>query len=192
VAKSPTLKRGFKAASQRTSAQQRELLGLRASAPLDPRRLAGQHGVRIKVPQDVPSLHPGDLDELTVAGKNAWSAVSIPMPGGHVIVLNPTHDQGRTNNSICHELSHILLDHDHGKLESVGDCLMREFDQTQEDEADWLAGSLLAPDAALRSARFRGWDNAQTAMYLGASEDLVRWRRGMSGVDRYVRPARSS
>jgi Zn-dependent peptidase ImmA (M78 family) len=63
---------------------------------------------------------------------------------------------------------------------------MRDFDERQEAEADWLAGSLLAPEAALKRAKLTGLTHAQTAHYLGASEDLIRWRWNVSGIDRYL------
>jgi IrrE N-terminal-like domain len=64
---------------------------------------------------------------------------------------------------------------------------MRDFDDRQEDEADWLAGSLLVSEVALKRAKSAGWTHAQTARHLGASENLVRWRWNMSGIDRYIR-----
>jgi hypothetical protein len=67
---------------------------------------------------------------------------------------------------------------------------MRDYDQRQEAEADWLAGSLLAPETSLKYAKRNGWSHAQTAVHLGASEDLVRWRWNMSGIDNYMRPDR--
>jgi Zn-dependent peptidase ImmA (M78 family) len=52
---------------------------------------------------------------------------------------------------------------------TFADCVMREFDDRQEEEADWLAGALLAPEPALKRAKVAGPTHAQTAQHLGAS-----------------------
>lgn len=51
--------------------------------------------------------------------------------------------------------------------------VVREFDNRQEEEADWLAGSLLVSEAALRRAKFARLTHAQTARRLGAWAELV-------------------
>jgi Zn-dependent peptidase ImmA (M78 family) len=114
--------------------------------------------------------------------------VSVTLPTGTLVVINPTHDTARINNTLCHELSHLILKHRHGRMVTFGDCVMREFDNRQEEEANWLAGSLLVPEAALKRAKFAGWTHAQTARHLGASVELVRWRWNASGIDRYLGP----
>jgi Zn-dependent peptidase ImmA (M78 family) len=87
---------------------------------------------------------------------------------GTLVVYNPTHDIGRINNSLCHELSHLVLNHEHGQLLTFADCVIRDFNDRQEEEANWLAGSLLAPEAALKSAKRVGLDHAETARRLPA------------------------
>ena len=46
-----------------------------------------------------------------------------------------------------HELAHLLLGHDPTTMYVVGEegLALREFDQSKEQEADWLAGALLLP-----------------------------------------------
>ena len=106
------------------------------------------------------------------------------------MAYNPTHDVGRINNSLCHELSNPILNHQHGQLLTFADCVMRDFNERQEEEANWLAGSLLAPEAALKRAKLAGRSHAETSRLLGASEDLVRWRWAKSGIDRYLSAGR--
>ena len=111
----------------------------------------------------MPSLDPDDREELLINHPREWSALSVALATGTLVVYNPTHDAARINNSLCHELSHLILEHEHGRMVTFGDCVMREFDNRQEEEADWLAGSLLVPEAALKRAKFAGLTNAQTA-----------------------------
>ncbi len=111
----------------------------------------------------MPSLDPDDREELLINHPREWSALSVALATGTLVVYNPTHDAARINNSLCHELSHLILEHEHGRMVTFGDCVMREFDNRQEEEADWLAGSLPVPEAALKRAKFAGLTNAQTA-----------------------------
>jgi IrrE N-terminal-like domain len=180
------LVRGFKTRSQRISAEQHALLALAPHEPLDPRTLAARYRVTIRTPAEMPSLDADNREELLINHSRTWSAVTVTLPTGTLVVINPTHEHGRINNTLCHELSHLILRHDHGRMVTFGDCVMREFDNRQEEEADWLAGSLLVPEAALKRAKVAGWTHTQTARHLGASEDLVRWRWNASGIDRYV------
>jgi hypothetical protein len=186
------LVRGFKARTQRIAADQRALLSLAPHQPLDPRRLAAHHGVIVRTPAELPSLDRDDREELLIHHPRAWSAVSVALPGTMLVVINPTHDAGRINYSLCHELSHLILAHAHGRMVTFSDCVMREFDNRQEEEADWLGGSLLVPEAALKRAKFTGLTHAQTARHLGASEELVRWRWNVSGIDQYLSPRRAA
>jgi IrrE N-terminal-like domain len=185
------LARGFKARSQRIAEEQRGLLRVAAHEPLDPRALAAHHGVALCTPDQLASLDPDDREELLGRHPQQWSALSVALPGGTLVVYNPTHDAARINNTLCHELSHLILGHERAQLLCVDDCALREFNNQQEAEADWLAGSLLVPEAALRRAKIAGWTQAQTARRLGASAALVRWRWNASGVDRYIRPRRA-
>ena len=192
AATASTLVRGFKARAQRIATEQRALLCIAPHEPLDPRGLAAYHGVTLRTPADLPSLAPEDLVELLDNHPKEWSAISIALSTGTVVVYNPTHGAGRINNTLCHELSHLILGHEHGRMLTLGDCVMRDYNARQEAEADWLAGSLLVPEAALKRAKFAGLTHAQTARRLRVSEDLVRWRWNASGIDRYLTPRRAA
>ncbi|MET7403215.1 ImmA/IrrE family metallo-endopeptidase [Dactylosporangium sp. NPDC005572] len=167
------LVRGFKTRSQRIATEQRALLSLAPYEPLDPRALAAHHGAKILTPADLPSLGAEDHEELLIQHHRAWSAVSITLPTGTLVVYNPTHDVGRINNSLCYEPSHLILQHQHGQLLAFADRVMGDFNERQEEEANWLAGSILSPEAALKRAKLAGRSYAETSRLLGASEDLV-------------------
>jgi hypothetical protein len=88
---------------------------------LDPKLLANQLGVQVRTPEEIPSLAPEDLEELLGGHPQAWSAISVQAAAGMIVIYNPTHDPGRINNSLAHELSHLLLEHQRGSLHLVGD-----------------------------------------------------------------------
>ena len=56
-------------------------------------------------------------------------------------------------NSLCHELSHLVLDHEAETPRSVAGG--RSWNGTREKEAAWLAGSLLIPNDAAHTVAQR-------------------------------------
>ncbi len=74
-----------------------------------------------------------------------------PGPEKHPIVIyNPAHSPARQASDIAHKLAHIILEHDPAKmvLSQDGTIVMRSFNEKQEEEANWLAWSLLLPRCA--------------------------------------------
>jgi len=102
-----------------------------------------------------------------------------------LVIFKPVQSPGRRNNVIMHELAHIILGHelaDASMLED-GSLVPGNFSQDQEDEADWLAGTLLLPRPALLAIRAqRLTDQTACSEYL-VSRDMLNWRIRMTGVD---------
>jgi Zn-dependent peptidase ImmA (M78 family) len=115
----------------------------------------------------------------------SWSALTMRMGPDHLIVYKPVASAGRRNSVIMHELAHIILGH---QLASAcilddGSLVPGNFDQAQEDEADWLAGTLLLPRPALMSIRYRRLNDASACREYLVSGDMLAWRFRMTGVD---------
>ncbi|WP_412555864.1 ImmA/IrrE family metallo-endopeptidase [Shimia sp. MIT1388] len=103
----------------------------------------------------------------------------------NLVIYKPVSSEGRRNNVIMHELSHIILGHDLAEacIMDDGSLVPGNFDQDQEDEADWLAGTLLLPRPALISfRRSRMADKVACQQYL-VSQEMLKWRLRMTGVD---------
>ena len=64
-----------------------------------------------------------------------------------------------------------------------GSLVPGNFDQEQEDEADWLAGTLLLPRPALMSIRERYLVDSEACREYGVSQDMLNWRIRMTGID---------
>ena len=84
-----------------------------------------------------------------------------------------------------HELAHIWLKHKPDRIEPAGRLpfAMRTFDENQEDKAKWLGGCLQIPREALLWFLQRRFDNVAIAAHFNASEEMVRFRRNMTGID---------
>jgi Zn-dependent peptidase ImmA (M78 family) len=184
--------RGFKTWCENAALQQRRLLGLQSTAPLDPRALARYLGIAIWAPSDVPGLDAESLRILLQGDPDAWSAVTLRVGTRHVIIMNSSHVGGRPSSDLAHELSHVLIGHVPARVDITEDGLLvlNTFDRAQEEEASWLAGCLLLPRVALVSIRAQSVDPRTAAQRYGVSHDMLEYRRRMTGVDTQFARAR--
>lgn len=182
------MRRGFKTWAEKQALDQRRALSLRPEAPLPARLLAGNYNVAIIEPAAIPGITQSILNQLLSADPDSWSAVSFVRNGCTVIIHNPVHSARRQESNLMHEMAHILCNHQPSHLlQSVQvPFALRTFDSDQEDEAIWLGGCLQLPRPALMWAIRHGMDNTMIVEHYGASVDLVRFRRRMTGVDRQL------
>jgi len=181
------MRRGFKSWCERASAGYRRDLGLLGHSALDPRILAAHLGIEVFYPQQIPGLDSGALRQLVVADPDSWSAVTLVVGTTTIIILNSAHSLTRQNNSLAHELAHIILRHSltQAFFAPGGALMMKEYNSDQEAEADCLAGSLLVPRDALL-VMLRRMDEPSLANYFGVSLDLLRMRKNLTGIDRQL------
>lgn len=179
------LKRGFKAQSERRSVEIRKKFGLQPDAPLSARKVAAAYHILVWTEADIAGVSKDDLVQLTVTDPDSWSAFTMRVGEKHLIVVNSRQSEPRQNSVIMHELSHILLGHEltSAGLTADGHFVPTSYDQDQEDEADWLAGTLLLPRPALLKIRRLGLTDHQAQASFQVSEQMLTWRIRMTGVD---------
>jgi IrrE N-terminal-like domain len=172
---------GFKAEAERIALELRSELQLGATGRLDPAELAGYLYVPILSLQDLVSAAPEDVGYLLGRGSKEFSAATIHVSRfKRLIITNPAHASTRQMNSLCHELSHIVLNHEaEAPLTSRGG---RAWNGGQEKEADWLAGCLLIPNGAAHAAARAGHSDEQVAAIFGVSKALATWRMRITGA----------
>jgi Zn-dependent peptidase ImmA (M78 family) len=187
-----TLERGFKSWCERSAVATRTELSIEAHAPLAARKLAEHLSVSLLTPKDIPRLPTDILDQLTRKDPQGWSAVSFAVETEVTVIYNDRNSPARQSSDIMHELSHIILDHDPSQviLSADGQMGMRSFDVRQEDEANWLGWTLLLPRPALMHCLGLGRSTAQIAAEYDVSEQLVKYRTGITGVIRQSRARR--
>lgn len=183
--------RGFKTWTERVAVSIRGDLSLSPNDALDPRQLAEYLDARLATPHEIVGMSAADLIQLLDTDPWGWSAVSVLKDKAPLIIFNPRHSTARQASDIMHELAHLLLDHKPATLIASPDgrFVMRSYDQTQEDEANWLAWALLLPRDALMAAKKRGLSVDKIAAEYGVSETLVNFRLRMTGVDAHLRAA---
>lgn len=174
-----SIRRGFKANAERLALELRDELKLGPLGRLEPESLAEHFLIPVRTLYDLRQVAPDGVAHLLGRGHRAFSAVTIHIGKRRVIVTNPVHALTRQMNSLCHELSHIVLEHDaETPLNGVG----RAWNGTQEREADWLAGCLLIPHEAAHAASRKGHSDEQVAEYFGVSRVLASWRMNSTGA----------
>ena len=178
-------RRGFKSQCERRAVEFRKQFGLTDHEVLSADRLAKELRVTVWTTTEVKGLTPETLLVLNDESDQSWSALTLRLGTHHLIIHKPVSSKGRRNNVIMHELAHIILGHELATacILEDGSLVPGNFDQDQEDEADWLAGALLLPRPALLSIRRRQLlDDAACKEHL-VSLDMLNWRLRMTGVD---------
>lgn len=134
-------------------------------------------------------LSARDIAQLTLMDADSWSGMTIKEGQATAIILNPSHPKTRQCSTLMHELAHLDLGHVPARVDvsPAGLLLLSEYDEAQEEEADWLAGTLLLPRQALMYFRRRGSNAREIAERFGVSEDMCVWRLRMTGVEAQLR-----
>ncbi len=180
-----TFDRGFKSWAERSAANIRHELGIGPCDALDVRKLADFLEVRIITPKEIPGVPPDVLHQLLEKDPFGWDAVSIISSNGVVLlVYNPRKSSGRKVSDISHELAHVILEHKPSTVifSHDGSFALRTFDQKREDEANWLAWSLLLPREALIRTMQKGISIEEIAESYGVTTQLVNYRLSVTGV----------
>jgi hypothetical protein len=174
-------RRGFKAETERIAMELRDELEIGAHGRLDPIALAAHLHVPIMTLHDLVAVARDDVRHFLGRGRSTFSAVTIHVTRSRrLIITNPAHATTRQMNTVCHELGHIILDHQpEAPLNLQGG---RAWNGTQEREADWLAGCLLIPHEAAYAAARKGQTDEDVASVFGVSRLLATWRMRMTGA----------
>lgn len=178
-------RRGFKSQCERRADEFRRTLRLRSADPLSALSLAEHLNVVVWSVADVSGLDAQDVDILSDEAENSWSALTMRLGTDDLVIYKPVPSLGRRNNVIMHELAHIILGHNLAAacvLED-GSLVPGNFSQDQEDEADWLAGTLLLPRPALLSIRAQRLTDREACDRYLVSGEMLAWRFRMTGVD---------
>lgn len=182
------LARGFKTRCENIAQSIRVDLERGPSDPLPPTELAVYLGVHIVAPHDLPGMSELSLRVLLEEESDDWSALTISGPSVTFVIYNPTNSARRRSSDIAHELSHVLLRHSPSTLMFApdGTWTLRSYDDQQEAEAAWLSGCLLLPRPALLLIAKLNLSPSEAAARYEVSEQLLRYRKDITGVTRQM------
>ena len=176
-----TLRRGFKTEAEAISLELRAEIGLTADDRLDCVVLADHLAIEVAPITDLAIVGATATHLDTVVDEDmGFSAMTVYRGTKCRIFYNPLHPPTRTANSIAHEFSHVILEHEPGPV--IGDDGARHWDETIEDEATWLAGALLVPRDGALNMLSTGTDMTAGAAHYAVSPQLFTWRAQSTGV----------
>ncbi len=180
------MRRGFKTWAEHQAIELRRHLGLGADVPLPATQLATYFGITIVSPEHIPGMSREHLECLLQRDQSSWSAITVNVNTGTTIIHNTSHARTRQESNLMHEIAHIICKHASSELIRVGGLpfLLREYNADQEEEASWLGACLQLPRPALWWAVKRRLTVAEMVQHFQASEELIRFRRQVTGIDR--------
>jgi Zn-dependent peptidase ImmA (M78 family) len=176
------LRRGFKTEANDIAREVRGELKLAVMDPLDPWLLSHHLEIPVYGLSSLTDYASFAVHYFSCIDTTSFSAVTIFRGRERHIVHNDTHNLGRQSSNLAHELAHALLHHQ--PAPALNDVGSRNWNQTLEDEANWLGGSLLiSEEAALLIAR-KKWSYMQAAAYYKVSEEMIRFRLNVTGAQK--------
>jgi Zn-dependent peptidase ImmA (M78 family) len=187
-------KRGFKSQCERRSVELRKDFGLQPHEPLLAMEVAKKSDVLVWTEKDIQGLRDDDIKQLTLNDPDSWAAFTMRFQDKHLIVYNSTQSPPRQNSVVMHEMAHIILGHEltSALITEEGHFVPVMYNQDQEDEADWLAGTLLLPRPALLRIKYKNLDNSFASEHFKVSLQMLTWRLRMTGVDSQINSIKSS
>jgi len=181
------MKRGFKTEARKLALELRAELGVDAYGKFDPYALAAEYGIPVFLLSDLgqdPAAREAAA-HYARDGSVTFSAALVPASSRRLILDNDAHDPRRRRNSVSHEITHLVLEHEFGQVLLTRDGY-RPFSPDNEEEADWLGGELLIPYGAAERAARLDWDDEQVAETYDVSIPLARMRMNYSGARRVI------
>lgn len=182
------MRRGFKAQAERLATERREAFGLSCRDRLEPKKFLQSIGIIVWTPEDIPDLEPAYLSQLVEHDPDSWSGITLKEGAATAIIINSAHHVNRQTSTLMHEWAHIELRHRPSRADrsESGLLLLSDYPREFEEEADWLAGAILAPRDGLLQHLRAEHDETSVARHFGISDDLARWRIRMTGIKRQL------
>lgn len=182
------MRRGFKAQAEKLALKHRSSLDLSPQDRLRPRVFLEHFGLIVWTPSEVPGINQATIEQLTLTDPDSWSGITIREGKLKAIILNSAHPPTRQANTLMHEWSHLELNHKPSRVDRSegGILLLSDYPADLEEEADWLAGCMLAPREGLLHHSRMGLSATDIAAHYGISAQLANWRIGKTGIRRQL------
>jgi Zn-dependent peptidase ImmA (M78 family) len=181
-----TLRRGFKTEANWYARQFRLELGLALHGPLCPWRLAEHLCVPVYKLSEFAERNPQAAYFLNPEGLWEFSGATFISGRRRLIVINDGHSPKRQASDLSHELSHCILAHAPSLQSSITGP--RQYDRTQEEEANYLGPALLiSEEAALAIAR-RAITKTEASAEYSVTEEVIQMRLNLTGAFKRVAP----
>jgi Zn-dependent peptidase ImmA (M78 family) len=175
------MRRGFKTQAEAIAMELRGEMGLSAHDRIDCTALASHLAIQVVPVTALIGAGATAADvNCMVSDDMGFSAMTVYRGTKCKIFYNPFHAETRTANSVAHEVSHVVLEHEPGPVLTAKGT--RDWNQAQEDEADWLAGAILVPRQGALRWLAHGGSMTGGAAHFGVSAQVFGWRANHTGV----------
>lgn len=183
------MKRGFKAQCERRSIEIRRQIGLGETECLIANDVATLYSTSVISADKIPGLSEKSANQLFNIDQENWAAFTLKKRNHSMIVYRPVSSHARVNSVTMHELSHIILGHTFASIQTSheGHMIIDNYNQEQEDEADWLASTLLLPRPALLSVKQKRLADTVICQKYLVSLQMLQWRVRMTGIEHQIR-----
>jgi Zn-dependent peptidase ImmA (M78 family) len=122
-------------------------LELGAQDPVEAERLARLLEIEVVLLGDYRDKCPDEVVQLCEEDPTALSAVTFFRGTQCMVIVNPRHPRHSKEESVLHELAHVLLEHEPKQL--FNDHGLRIWHDCDEAQADYLTCALTVPSAEL-------------------------------------------
>lgn len=182
------LPRGFKAEAERLAEKYRADLGISKFAPLNAHTLADFLGIQIFTVDELFSDRNCDA-YLRMCDPQKFSAMwTVNQKGEQLVIHNDRHSVFRQQSNLMHELAHIIRKHnvpdEQAKL--CAQLGLHYYNPLHEQEAKHLGGCLQITRAGLQWALKNNYSHEEISEHYNASVDMVRYRIGITGVQKQL------
>lgn len=181
-----TLRRGFKTEANWYAREFRLELNIPPHGPLSPWRLAEHLLVPVFKLSELAAEDPRAAFFLSENGLWEFSGATFTRGYRRIIVINDGHSPKRQASDLSHELSHCILGHASARNSFVS----RQYDRSQEEEANYLGPALLISEEAALSIVRRGLTKAEASTEYSVTEDVVQMRINVTGATKRLRGPR--
>lgn len=155
--------------------------------PLPASLLADHLKLEIVTPKEILGISSEAL--RTLVNTDEWSALTLPCKSGKSLIIhNDSHSTYRQESNLMHELAHNICGHETSKSQQINGLglLLREYNEQQEREAEWLGGCLQLPRTALVWALNKKMTYEEISEHFKASDNMVRFRINTTGVKKQI------
>ena len=164
---------GFKSEATSLADEIRAELGLAPLDRLDPFILADHLAIEVVGLSTMLAAHP-KIEHLRSVEPEVFSAVTVFDGLRRTIVHNDGHAPVRQHSNVAHELAHGLLLHP--ATPAMDDKGCRHWNEDIENEANWLAGTLLVTEAMTIAIARGQLTAAEAAHRLAVSMRMIQFR----------------
>jgi Zn-dependent peptidase ImmA (M78 family) len=181
------LRRGFKTLANKHASEFRKKLNIAPHGPLCPWKLARHLEVPIfELSNFIDDDHAANYF-LSEKGLYEFSGGTFSLHRKTIIVLNDGHEKTRQASDLSHELSHLILKHK--PSHPIDNSGLRKYDQSNEDEANWLGPALLVSEEAALHVVCNGYSVSEAAEIYSVTQDVMTMRLGVTGAYKRIRAA---